>query len=94
MLSLCLFQLQTPANTPATPPNFPDALMAFGKMSTSDKLGTSPSGMESHGAVYVTFEGRDGVSSGRRHGTAREGDGFTDSVTLHKICYKVDSGND
>ncbi|XP_043203093.1 UBA-like domain-containing protein 1 [Amphibalanus amphitrite] len=35
--------LQTPANTPATPPNFPDALMAFGKMSTSDKLGTSPS---------------------------------------------------
>jgi len=36
--------LQTPANTPATPPNFPDALLAFGKMSTSDgKLGTSPS---------------------------------------------------
>lgn len=32
----------TPANTPATPPNFPDALTAFSKMSTSDKLGTSP----------------------------------------------------
>lgn len=31
-----------PANTPATPPNFPDALNAFSKMSTSEKLATSP----------------------------------------------------
>ncbi|XP_002731218.1 UBA-like domain-containing protein 2 [Saccoglossus kowalevskii] len=35
--------LCTPANTPATPPNFPDALTAFSKMSTSEKvLGSSP----------------------------------------------------
>lgn len=33
-----------PANTPATPPNFPDALIAFSKMSTTDKMSTSPSG--------------------------------------------------
>uniref|UniRef100_A0A1B6K1H9 UBA-like domain-containing protein n=1 Tax=Homalodisca liturata TaxID=320908 RepID=A0A1B6K1H9_9HEMI len=33
----------TPCNTPATPPNFPDALMAFSRMSTSDKLSSSPS---------------------------------------------------
>jgi len=36
----------TPANTPATPPNFPDALLAFSKLSTGDKSGnlsTSPS---------------------------------------------------
>ncbi|XP_039256608.1 UBA-like domain-containing protein 2 [Styela clava] len=32
-----------PANTPATPPAFPEALLAFSKMQTSDKqLGTSP----------------------------------------------------
>ncbi|KAL9956371.1 hypothetical protein ACROYT_G037838 [Oculina patagonica] len=31
--------LVTPANTPATPPNFPDALMAFSKLQASD---TSP----------------------------------------------------
>lgn len=36
-----------PANTPATPPNFPDALTALSKLSTSDKLATSP-------ALYAT----------------------------------------
>ncbi|XP_014679048.1 PREDICTED: UBA-like domain-containing protein 2-B, partial [Priapulus caudatus] len=35
-------QLMTPANTPVTPPNFPDALLALSKMSTSDRLSTSP----------------------------------------------------
>jgi hypothetical protein len=35
-------QLCTPANTPATPPNFPDALAAFAKLSASDTYGTSP----------------------------------------------------
>lgn len=35
----------TPCNTPATPPNFPDTLLAFSRMSTnsSDKLSSSPS---------------------------------------------------
>lgn len=38
-----LLQLITPANTPATPPNFPDALTMFSNMSTSDnKMATSP----------------------------------------------------
>lgn len=32
----------TPANTPATPPNFPDALVAFSKLSPTDKLSSSP----------------------------------------------------
>ncbi|CAG5098007.1 UBA-like domain-containing protein 2 [Cotesia glomerata] len=32
----------TPCNTPATPPNFPDTLLAFQKMSAGDK---TPSGM-------------------------------------------------
>ncbi|XP_020286821.1 UBA-like domain-containing protein 1 isoform X2 [Pseudomyrmex gracilis] len=32
----------TPCNTPATPPNFPDALLAFSKMSAGEK---TPSGM-------------------------------------------------
>ncbi|XP_023226999.1 UBA-like domain-containing protein 2 isoform X1 [Centruroides sculpturatus] len=32
----------TPANTPATPPNFPETLLAFSKMSASEKMGTSP----------------------------------------------------
>jgi len=29
----------TPANTPATPPNFPDTLLAFSKMSTAENKG-------------------------------------------------------
>ncbi|KAL0270977.1 UNVERIFIED_CONTAM: hypothetical protein PYX00_008232 [Menopon gallinae] len=35
----------TPCNTPATPPNFPETLLAFSRMSTnsSDKLSSSPS---------------------------------------------------
>jgi len=36
------FSLMTPANTPATPPNFPDALNMFSNMSTFDKMATSP----------------------------------------------------
>ena len=36
------FQLCAPANTPATPPNFPDALMALSKLSTSEKFSSSP----------------------------------------------------
>ena len=33
----------TPANTPATPPNFPDTLLAFSKMSTNaSNTGSSP----------------------------------------------------
>ena len=46
------FQLCTPANTPATPPNFSDALMQFSKLSTSttDKqMGSSP-----RNAMYAT----------------------------------------
>ena len=35
-------QLITPANTPATPPNFPDALNMFSNLSTSDRMATSP----------------------------------------------------
>jgi hypothetical protein len=37
-----LFQLCAPANTPATPPNFPDALMALSKLSTAEKFSSSP----------------------------------------------------
>ncbi|KAK2151840.1 hypothetical protein LSH36_349g03037 [Paralvinella palmiformis] len=38
----CHYPLCTPANTPATPPNFPDALTALSKLSTNDKMATSP----------------------------------------------------
>ncbi|XP_013784832.1 UBA-like domain-containing protein 2 [Limulus polyphemus] len=34
----------TPANTPATPPNFPETLLSFSKLSASDKLSNSPPG--------------------------------------------------
>ncbi|KAG5879999.1 hypothetical protein JTB14_010118 [Gonioctena quinquepunctata] len=34
-------QVMTPCNTPATPPNFPDTLIAFSKMSAGN--GNSPS---------------------------------------------------
>jgi hypothetical protein len=43
-VTFCCFQLITPANTPATPPNFPDALTMFSNMSTLDKMATSPKG--------------------------------------------------
>ncbi|VVC86720.1 unnamed protein product [Leptidea sinapis] len=40
-------QLMTPCNTPATPPNFPDALAAFSRLSTTGSPSTAggPSGM-------------------------------------------------
>ncbi|XP_034238140.1 UBA-like domain-containing protein 2 [Thrips palmi] len=38
-------QICTPCNTPATPPNFPDTLLAFSRMNTGEKLGSSPSGV-------------------------------------------------
>ncbi|XP_041363274.1 UBA-like domain-containing protein 1 [Gigantopelta aegis] len=34
------YPLCTPANTPATPPNFPEALNALSRLSTSDKFGS------------------------------------------------------
>ncbi|XP_069123446.1 UBA-like domain-containing protein 2-A [Argopecten irradians] len=36
------YPLCTPANTPATPPNFPDALAALSKLSTTEKFSSSP----------------------------------------------------
>ncbi|KAI1283144.1 UBA-like domain-containing protein 2 [Halotydeus destructor] len=46
------FNMITPANTPATPPNFPETLLAFSKMSANDNsslnrstLATSPAAM-------------------------------------------------
>ncbi|XP_043791328.1 UBA-like domain-containing protein 1 isoform X1 [Apis laboriosa] len=42
LILLLSVHLITPCNTPATPPNFPDALLAFSKMSAGDK---TPSGM-------------------------------------------------
>ncbi|KAL5018304.1 hypothetical protein ScPMuIL_004026 [Solemya velum] len=36
------YPLCTPANTPATPPNFPDALSALAKLTTSEKFSSSP----------------------------------------------------
>nr|CAD7445938.1 unnamed protein product [Timema bartmani] len=44
-------QVCTPCNTPATPPNFPDALLAFSRMSTGEKLSTSPSGLFSSSPI-------------------------------------------
>jgi len=42
------FNLMTPANTPATPPNFPETLLAFSKLSASgssdNRLTSSPAG--------------------------------------------------
>lgn len=47
MYYLVYFQMCTPANTPATPPNFPDALTMLSKMSMSEKMGgTSPAMMQ------------------------------------------------
>ncbi|KAJ6660413.1 hypothetical protein lerEdw1_017837 [Lerista edwardsae] len=38
-----LLQMCTPSNTPATPPNFPDALAMFSKLRTSENLQSSNS---------------------------------------------------
>lgn len=43
MLSDCCFQMCAPANTPVTPPNFPDTLAALARMTTTDgKLVPAP----------------------------------------------------
>ena len=59
-------QLITPANTPATPPNFPDALTMFSKMSTSDatKMATSPLAPSSIPRNQQTSNSRNSFSPG------------------------------
>ncbi|XP_017574500.1 UBA-like domain-containing protein 1b isoform X2 [Pygocentrus nattereri] len=37
------FEMCTPANTPATPPNFPDALAMFSRLRASESFGSSSS---------------------------------------------------
>ncbi|XP_046993589.1 UBA-like domain-containing protein 1 isoform X1 [Schistocerca americana] len=49
-------QVCTPCNTPATPPNFPDALLAFSRMSTGDKLSSSPSGICSTSPNHTSLQ--------------------------------------
>lgn len=60
------FSLITPANTPATPPNFPDALTMFSKMSTSDatKMATSPLAPSSIPRNQQTSNSRNSFSPG------------------------------
>lgn len=40
-LSISLLQMCTPANTPATPPNFPDALTMFSRLKASESFNSS-----------------------------------------------------
>ncbi|XP_066582546.1 UBA-like domain-containing protein 2-B [Prorops nasuta] len=58
----------TPCNTPATPPNFPDALLAFSKISVGDKtpLGMSPSqnGIQQNAAAAAMA-----AQAAQHHGT-------------------------
>ena len=49
-------QVCTPCNTPATPPNFPDALIAFSRMSTSDKQPPAPTGRAFNFLNHVLFQ--------------------------------------
>ncbi|XP_028165588.1 UBA-like domain-containing protein 2 [Ostrinia nubilalis] len=44
-------QLMTPCNTPATPPNFPDALAAFSRLSTTGSPGTAGGGAAGAGGA-------------------------------------------
>ncbi|EFN88252.1 UBA-like domain-containing protein 2 [Harpegnathos saltator] len=59
----------TPCNTPATPPNFPDALLAFSKMSAGDKTpsGMSPSqnGLQTNSATSVAAGMQHHAAAGR-----------------------------
>lgn len=50
-----LFQFCAPTNTPATPPNFPDALAAFSKLSTGEtsRVFGSPVSAYSPHAAYA-----------------------------------------
>lgn len=38
----CDAYVQMPANTPATPPNFPDALALLSRLSATDQMASSP----------------------------------------------------
>ncbi|XP_026464845.1 UBA-like domain-containing protein 2 [Ctenocephalides felis] len=42
-------QVMTPCNTPATPPNFPDTLMAFSRMSANTPVSDSIPMCSTHG---------------------------------------------
>ncbi|XP_017791606.1 PREDICTED: UBA-like domain-containing protein 2 isoform X3 [Habropoda laboriosa] len=55
----------TPCNTPATPPNFPDALLAFSKMSAGDK---TPSGMSPNQNGLHQNSMQMGTTAAQHHG--------------------------
>ncbi|XP_058804594.1 UBA-like domain-containing protein 2-B isoform X2 [Phymastichus coffea] len=59
----------TPCNTPATPPNFPDALLAFSRMSAGEK---TPSGM-SPSQNGVQHSGQQGAASPSQNGVQHSG---------------------
>ncbi len=44
----------TPANTPATPPNFPETLLSFNKLSTSPPATTSGSNVSNDHQLPAT----------------------------------------
>ncbi|XP_005112495.1 UBA-like domain-containing protein 2-A [Aplysia californica] len=59
------YPLCTPANTPATPPNFPDALAALAKLTTGDNskvFGASPHPHSSHPFPSPSQQSQPGVA--------------------------------
>lgn len=64
----------TPCNTPATPPNFPDALLAFSKMSAGEKTpsGMSPNQNGLQAATQQHHGGRCSISGGAQQQTQNQ----------------------
>ncbi|CAB3376120.1 UBA-like domain-containing protein 2 [Cloeon dipterum] len=61
-------QVCTPCNTPATPPNFPDALLAFSKLSAADKMSNSPNtGFFSTSPNQTTLVSQQAGGAGGQH---------------------------
>ncbi|TRY68336.1 hypothetical protein TCAL_01403 [Tigriopus californicus] len=80
----------TPMNTPVTPPNFPDALTMFSKMSTMDgmNLATSPQAVSSKGNnLFHAKSGAHCVSSPKRNSSAATLKAFSSSPSAQIFEY-------
>ncbi|XP_066531784.1 UBA-like domain-containing protein 1b [Hoplias malabaricus] len=57
----------TPANTPATPPNFPDALAMFSRLRASESFGSSPiASMATSPPPYVNWTVSPSATTGQQ----------------------------
>jgi hypothetical protein len=82
----------TPANTPATPPNFPDTLLAFSKMSTSENKGLSSNSSSNNSMPNIMYSSANLMPTSNNSINSRVGH-HHHSHNLHHNTSHINAGN-